>query len=178
MICSYLFICFFRSFFLLKIPFVESYHLYPHHTDVYALSFNAYYLCRLQFSLCYHYFTLLQMDDRMYETIALSSILGKMKTIPFLGKEFNFYMPLIVVIISLFTLFKMLFVWKRKAKKEDLLLESVDEEKAGRDLVALTVKRRQRMLLDRSSSRNSQNMQYQYHSPTVDAHSFSPIPEV
>lgn len=60
-ICRYLFICFFRSFFLFKIPFVESYHLYHHHTDVYALSFNAYYLCRLQFSLCYHYFTLLQV---------------------------------------------------------------------------------------------------------------------
>lgn len=59
---SYLFLCFFRSFFLFRIPGVESYHLYHHHTDVYALSFNAYYLCRLQFSLCYHYFTLLQVS--------------------------------------------------------------------------------------------------------------------
>ena len=112
---TYLFICFFRSFFLLRIPFVESYHLYYHHTDVYALSFNAYYLCRLQYSLCYHYFTLLQMDEQAYESIALSSLLGEMKTIPFLGSEFNFYVPAIVFLVSVFTFGKMMWPAKKKA---------------------------------------------------------------
>ena len=58
---SYIFLCFFRSFFLLRIPFVECYHLYFHHTDVYALAENAINLCRFQFSLFYHYFTLFQV---------------------------------------------------------------------------------------------------------------------
>ena len=38
-----MFICFFRSFFLLRIPGVECYHMLKRHTDVYALSFNASY---------------------------------------------------------------------------------------------------------------------------------------
>lgn len=57
----YISICMYRSFFRLKIPFVGTYTLFRHHSDVYALCFNAYYICRLQFSLCYHYFTLLQV---------------------------------------------------------------------------------------------------------------------
>lgn len=115
---SYIFLCFFRSFFLLRIPFVECYHLYFHHTDVYALCFNANYLCRLQYCLCYHFFTLLQMDEGAYESIALSSVLGQMKTIPFLGSEFNFYVPVIVFLVSMFTLWKM--TWGSRPHKKQV----------------------------------------------------------
>ena len=104
---SYIFLCFFRSFFLLRIPFVECYHLYFHHTDVYALCFNANYLCRL-----------LQMDEGAYESIALSSVLGQMKTIPFLGSEFNFYVPVIVFLVSMFTLWKM--TWGSRPHKKQV----------------------------------------------------------
>ena len=102
----------------LLIPFVECYHLYFHHTDVYALCFNANYLCRLQYCLCYHFFTLLQMDEGAYESIALSSVLGQMKTIPFLGSEFNFYVPVIVFLVSMFTLWKM--TWGSRPHKKQV----------------------------------------------------------
>ncbi|KAK8833395.1 hypothetical protein WA577_000360, partial [Blastocystis sp. JDR] len=160
---TYLFICFFRSFFLLRIPFVESYHLYYHHTDVYALSFNAYYLCRLQYSLCYHYFTLLQMDEQAYESIALSSLLGEMKTIPFLGSEFNFYVPAIVFLVSVFTFGKMM--WPAKKKADTLLDSGVDEVKAGQELVVLTLKRRAREVLNVEVT--TMPSVYSYQSPVV-----------
>lgn len=61
MMASYVSACFFFSFFNLRVPFINFYSLYPHHTDVYALSGNATYLTRFQFSLFYHFFTLLQV---------------------------------------------------------------------------------------------------------------------
>ena len=138
----YMFICFFRSFFLLRIPGVECYHMLKRHTDVYALSFNASYLCRLQFSLCYHFFTLLQLPASAYKSIALSAILGQMQTVKFLGKEFNFYMPAILVMISIFTLVRML---RKPAKKsKEALLES-NELVTCKKMVVTTVLRRQRM---------------------------------
>ena len=114
----YLFVCFFRSWFLFHIPFVETYGLYYHHTDVYALAFNAEYVCRIQFSLCYHFAMLLQLSDASYHSIALSSLLGQMKTIKFLGDEFNYNMPIVVVFASLITLAKMMWSRWREKKAE------------------------------------------------------------
>ena len=116
----YLFVCFFRSWFLFRIPFVDTYGLYYHHTDVYALAFNAEYVCRIQFSLCYHFVMLLQLNDSEYASIALSSLLGQMKTIKFLGDEFNTNMPIVLVLASLITLGKMLWSIRREKKKEDV----------------------------------------------------------
>ena len=165
----YLFVCFFRSLFLLKIPGVECYHLYKRHTDVYALSFNATYLCRLQFSLCYHYFMLLQMPPAAYQSISLSAILGQMQTVKFLGKEFNFYMPAILVLISLFTLYRMLrTITKKKAPG---LLEASDMVTCKK-MVVTTVMRRQRMIREQEISSTG----YSYKSPSVATHDFSPIP--
>ena len=58
---SYISFCFFYAFFNLNVPFIRSYSLYPHYTDVYALAENATYLTRFQFSLFFHFFTLLQV---------------------------------------------------------------------------------------------------------------------
>ena len=60
-ISRYISICFFYGFFNLSIPLFNVYHMYPHYTDVYTLGYNACYLCRYQFSLFYHYFTLFQV---------------------------------------------------------------------------------------------------------------------
>lgn len=169
LIHRYLFVCFFRSLFLLKVPGVECYHLYKHHTDVYALSFNASYLCRLQFSLCYHYFVLLQMPTAAYQSIALSAILGQMQTVKFLGKEFNFYMPAILILISLFTLYKMLRTITKKKKSG--LLEANDLITCKK-MVVTTVMRRQRMMREQELSSTG----YSYNSPSVVTHDFSPIP--
>ena len=57
----YISVCFFYSYFNFPVPFISSFDLYPHHTDVFALAQNAINLCRFQFSLFYHYFTLLQV---------------------------------------------------------------------------------------------------------------------
>ena len=62
------------------------------------------------------------MDEHAYEAIALSSILGKMKTIPFLGSDFNFYMPCILFLISVITCVRMV----RSAKEEQV--KDVGEE--------------------------------------------------
>ena len=116
----YLFVCFFRSWFLFRLPFVDTYGLYYRHTDVYALAFNAEYVCRIQFSLCYHFVMLLQLNESEVGSIALSSLLGQMKTIKFLGDEFNTYMPIVLVLTSLVTLGKMLLSIKREKKLEDV----------------------------------------------------------
>ena len=53
------------------------------------------------------------MDEHAYQSIALSSILGQMKTIPFLGNDFNFYMPCILFLISVVTFFQMVIKKKQ-----------------------------------------------------------------
>lgn len=61
-ILTYLSWACYLSLFKLKIPFFTFYNLHhPQRSDMYALCFNAIYLCRLQFSLIYHLFTLLQV---------------------------------------------------------------------------------------------------------------------
>lgn len=59
--CSYISVCFFYAYFSVRVPLINTFALYPHHTDVYALAENAINLCRFQFSLFYHYFTLFQV---------------------------------------------------------------------------------------------------------------------
>ena len=51
-------------------PLLTSFALYPHHSDVYALASAAIALCRCQFSLFYHYFTLLQVGSIEFDAIA------------------------------------------------------------------------------------------------------------
>ena len=54
--------CFFYAYLSVRVPLINTFALYPHHTDVYALAENAINLCRFQFSLFFHYFTLFQVD--------------------------------------------------------------------------------------------------------------------
>lgn len=63
---------------------------------------------------------LLQLNESEYGSIALSSLLGQMKTIKFLGDEFNTNMPIVLVLTSLVTLGKMLWSIRREKKMEDV----------------------------------------------------------
>lgn len=97
MILTYLSWASYLSLFRLKIPFFTVYNLNkPKGSDVYALCFNAVYLCRFQFSLIYHFFTLLQIDK--YKTTSFYVFIGQMETVPFLGKSFSFWLPIICVL--------------------------------------------------------------------------------
>ena len=109
------------------------------------------------------------MHTSAYQSIALSAILGQMQTVKFLGKEFNFYMPAILVLISLFTLYQMLRNITRKKKSG--LLEANDMVTCKK-MVVTTVMRRQRMIREQELSTTS----YSYSSPSVVTHDFSPIP--
>lgn len=109
------------------------------------------------------------MPTAAYQSIALSAILGQMQTVKFLGKEFNFYMPAILVLISLFTLYKMLRTITKKKKSG--LLEANDLITCKK-MVVTTVMRRQRMMREQELSSTG----YSYNSPSVVTHDFSPIP--
>ena len=63
------------------------------------------------------------MDEHAYEAIALSSILGQMKTIPFLGNDFNFYMPCILFLISVITGIRMV-----RSSKEEKVDVGIDDD--------------------------------------------------
>ena len=123
--------CYFLGFFSLQVPFLQSFNLYPHHTDVYALSSAGIALCRCQFSLFYHFFTLFQLPESAYNEVALSKILGEMQTIPLLGTHFNSYMPVLVVAVSVITL-----VWGSRKKARDV---SVVQE--GKQIVDISLRR-------------------------------------
>ena len=126
----YISICMYRSFFRLKIPFVGTYTLFRHHSDVYALCFNAYYICRLQFSLCYHYFTLLQVPHDIYTHSELYNIMGQMETIPVLGSQtFNNLVPIFIILFCLFSFRKLFDFNLCKKQKEGSLLPQNEEEK-------------------------------------------------
>ena len=141
---SYVFICFFRAFLLCNLPLIESHHLHKHHSDVYALGFNGTYLCRLQFTLCYHFFMLLQLPYNEYHSIALSVVMGQMKTVKILGSEFNTYMPIFLILVSIITLIRMVRSPSKKNTTGQGLLES-NEEVQCKKLVINTVLRRERL---------------------------------
>ncbi|KAK8824104.1 hypothetical protein WA556_003429, partial [Blastocystis sp. ATCC 50177/Nand II] len=137
--------CFFFSFFNLRVPFINFYSLYPHHTDVYALSGNATYLTRFQFSLFYHFFTLLQLPQSAYASVALSKVLGEMNTIPFLGTQFNSYMPVLVILTSVVVVVRGAKVMQAK-RKGDIEMLGPDSEKMkireGKEIVEMSLRKR------------------------------------
>ncbi|KNB41947.1 hypothetical protein JH06_4535 [Blastocystis sp. subtype 4] len=143
LVYMYISVCFFYSYFNFPVPFISSFDLYPHHTDVFALAQNAINLCRFQFSLFYHYFTLLQviLPDEAYKEIALSTVLGQMTTIPFLGTEFNSLMPILVVLLAGFALWRELRRGKRIQSREGIS-ENQLRVKHGQEMVDICLRKR------------------------------------
>jgi len=95
----YMCLCTYTSLF--KLQLFQYYHLFPHHhTDDNSLVFCAAYLCRLIFPLCYNFLNLTDNSQT-----AFSKIMGKMDLVPLLGKEFNGYVPIMMVIFTFITFF-------------------------------------------------------------------------
>ncbi|KAK8824949.1 hypothetical protein WA538_005614 [Blastocystis sp. DL] len=156
----YISVCFFYAYFSVRVPLINTFALYPHHTDVYALAENAINLCRFQFSLFFHYFTLFQLPDEAYGEIALSTVLGRMNTIPLLGTEFNSFIPVLVVLLSLLSLWIHLREMKREGLELSSDVEKEDEDvKVGKEIVDMAL-RKQGLLASQESERRKR---YYYH---------------
>ncbi|ORX53806.1 LMBR1-domain-containing protein [Piromyces finnis] len=95
----YMSVCTYTSLFRLQL--FKYYCLFPnHHTDDNSLIFCASYLCRLIYPLCYNFLNLTNNSQS-----AFSKIMGKIDLVPLLGKEFNGYVPILMIVFTLITFF-------------------------------------------------------------------------
>jgi len=98
----YIAICVYSSIF--KLSFFGRYRLrgIKQSTSV-ACVFNAQYLVRLQYPLCYNYLFMIKYDvDNT--NCAFSHVMHSMSTVPFLGTSFSVYAPLLILALCGFTL--------------------------------------------------------------------------
>jgi len=88
---------------LFRLRLFHFYRLIPHQqTDSFSIMFSAAYLCRLAAPLSYNFMNFL------HNQLAVSSfqaVMGTMDVVPFLGKHFNVYFPIVIGIVCLTTLF-------------------------------------------------------------------------
>lgn len=109
----YMCICTYTSLFQLKL--FDLYHLFPnHHTDDNSLVFCASYLCRLTFPLCYNFINLADNTQT-----AFSSIMGNIDLVPLLGKEFNGYVPVMILLFTFISFFNFHGILLRKCGIDD-----------------------------------------------------------
>jgi len=95
----YMTYCTYTSLFRLQL--FEYYRLFPHHhTDNNSLVFCTSYLCRLIYPLCYNFLYLTDNSQTAY-----SKIMGKIEFVPLLGKEFNYYVPILMIVFTVVTFF-------------------------------------------------------------------------
>ncbi|KAF9551160.1 hypothetical protein EC957_010046 [Mortierella hygrophila] len=88
---------------LMKMRLLNNYVLVPnHHTDEPTLLFIGSYLCRLTFPLVYNYLTISSAGKE--DSTVFAGYMGKIDMVPFLG-EFNYYMPYVILVPTLITLF-------------------------------------------------------------------------
>lgn len=55
-----------------------------------------------------------QLPQSAYSCVALSKVLGEMSTIPFLGTQFNSYMPVLVILTSIVVVVREMKVMQAK----------------------------------------------------------------
>lgn len=81
-----------------------------HHTLPSPLLFNAQYLIRLQFPLGYNFMRILRYAgterERELHSPAFQNLMNDMSTVPVLGTGFNVYAPMVLVVLCMFTFFK------------------------------------------------------------------------
>ncbi|TPX61256.1 hypothetical protein SpCBS45565_g07299 [Spizellomyces sp. 'palustris'] len=97
----YMCVCAYSTLF--KIKFFDYYLVPEHHTDEGSLLFIGSYLCKLTFPLCYNFLNMVTDDETMFVTYQ-----GKAVSLtPLLGEGYNKWLPEIVLIFALLTLFNM-----------------------------------------------------------------------
>eukprot|EP01133_Synstelium_polycarpum_P015434 gene15434-18303_t len=92
---------------LFKVRIFNYYRLISHqHSDSNSILFSAAYLCRLAAPLCYNFITFVFKDVNTNVTDStFLSVMGNVDLMPFLGRYFYIYFPMIILIVSLTTLF-------------------------------------------------------------------------
>ena len=80
--------CTYHSLFKMKI--FSYYYLVPKYTDSYSLLLNASMLARFTAPLCYNFITL----TKLKHTALTDSALASMGKVPFFGRDFNLYYPI------------------------------------------------------------------------------------
>lgn len=117
-------------------------------TDTYSLCFNASYLCRLQFVLAYNFLRLLKMEGS--STAFDESVGATIKLVPLMGHDFNTYVPILMIVLSLFTFFniysKVLRLFGVEQFGSPRKGNDTDEEtmREGRDLIQKARTRQER----------------------------------
>ncbi|RKP26524.1 LMBR1-like membrane protein-domain-containing protein [Syncephalis pseudoplumigaleata] len=97
---AYMCVCAYSS--LLRMRIFNLYALVPRRSDVGSLLFMGGYLCRLTVPLCYNYLNLVvAQDDAVF-----SQFMGILDLVPFLGDRFNRWTPLIILVPSFVTFFR------------------------------------------------------------------------
>lgn len=97
---AYVSCCAYRSLFKFKL-FGEFSLQGPHQSLARPLLVNAAYLIRLQFPLAYNFLLLLRSPSS--KETAFRHLMSNMAVVPVLGRGFNTYAPLVVVILAVFT---------------------------------------------------------------------------
>lgn len=76
------------------------------------LLFNAQYLIRLQFPLGYNFMRILRYYGTDYSNVpplklpAFQTLMNDMTAVPVLGTSFNIYVPMVLVVLCVFTFLK------------------------------------------------------------------------
>ncbi|VDP11769.1 unnamed protein product [Soboliphyme baturini] len=112
LIITYLCFCAYSSVFRLKV--YRYYYLDSHHqTDENSLLFSAILLCRLTPPLCLNFLGVIHLDVHVtndpsstVET-AYTKIMGHMDVIPIISNGFNVYFPMAVLVLCVFTYFRL-----------------------------------------------------------------------
>ncbi|KAF8945782.1 hypothetical protein BGZ47_001982 [Haplosporangium gracile] len=111
---------------LMKMRLLSNYVLVPnHHTDEPTLLFIGSYLCRLTFPLVYNYLTISAAGKE--DSTVFSGYMGKIDMVPFLG-EFNYYMPYVILVPTLITLFNVFAKMFAVCSISDNFFDNDDDE--------------------------------------------------
>ena len=126
-------------------------------SDGSALIFNAEYLVRIQFPLCYNFLLFLRYDGS--EGCAFMQVMSHMETVPFFGTlTFNSYAPLLIVLLCLFTglnLYGKILAWLG-IEHDDALLSVKGEDWENKiEEGKILLRKSQNVFSNSSSSSNS-----------------------
>ncbi|VDK69165.1 unnamed protein product [Litomosoides sigmodontis] len=140
-IISYLCICAYYTVFKLRI--YRYYHLDPHRmTDENSLLFSAILLCRLTPPMCLNVLGMIHLDSHITSDAEFgvetqfAKLMGHLDLIPVLAKGINIYLPILIVLLTLGTWFKLgtrllhLFGIDQFVGDDEITAELVDGGKA------------------------------------------------
>jgi hypothetical protein len=101
---GYLSVCAYFALFRMRLS--KYYHMHANRkTSENSLLFNASYLLRLFAPLGYNFLAMLRVPSDVIPETAFQRVIGKMRVIPFLGRQFNVVFPVLILLFCVATLF-------------------------------------------------------------------------